>query len=272
MSSAAFPIVVEPAALESRLGDADLLVVDLCRPETYASGHIPGAVHLEYAAIVAARPPVGGLLPSAEELSRVLSSIGLTPQRQVVAYDEEGGGRAGRLLWTLEVLGHARASILNGGLHAWVNEGRRLDSDPVHPTASDYTAVIGSSSLADRDYIRERLGSDDLVLLDTRTPEEFRGIRRASARGGHIPGAVNMDWTLAMDRARNLRLKPEGELRRQFEELGVTPDREVVVYCQTHHRSSHTYAVLRHLGYSRVRGYHGAWSDWGNAPDTPIET
>jgi len=92
-----------------------------------------------------------------------------------------------------------------------------------------------------------------------------------AARGGHIPGAVNMDWVLAMDKARDLRLRSPEELRRMLERRGVTPDKEVIVYCQTHHRSSHTYVMLKSLGYPRIRGYPGAWSAWGNRRDTPVE-
>ena len=93
-----------------------------------------------------------------------------------------------------------------------------------------------------------------------------------AGRGGHIPGAVNLDWVNAIDQTRALRFQPESVLRDLLESRGITPDREVMVYCQTHHRSSHTYMVLRSLGYPRIRGYPGAWSEWGNDPATPVES
>lgn len=265
------PLLIEPEELEIRLGTQGILVVDLCTQQVYAHAHIPGAVHLEYDAIVAGRPPVGGLLPDARQLSQVFSSIALTPETHVVAYDDEGGGKAGRLLWTLDVIGHTCFSLLNGGIHAWTNEGYPLDSSVPRPAPADYSATIGPDCHASKDYIMQKLGNPDVVLLDTRTPEEFSGLKRFAIRGGHIPGAVNMDWVLPMDQQRNLRLKPEGEVRDMLEGLGVSPEREVIVYCQTHHRSSHTYMVLKSLGYPRVRGYPGAWSEWGNLRDTPVE-
>ncbi len=111
-----------------------------------------------------------------------------------------------------------------------------------------------------------------VVILDTRSPAEFSGIDRRAARGGHIPGAVNMDWSVALDRERNLRLKPAVELRGILDNLGITPDKEVITHCQTHHRSSHTYLMLKALGYPRTRGYPGSWSEWGNDLELPTET
>lgn len=271
MSPPLLPRLVEPAELEAHLGDARLLLVDMSRHETYLESHIPGAVNLDYAALVRAEPPALGLLPDEARLSSVFGALGLTPDMHVVAYDEEGGSRATRLVWTLDVLGHANASLLNGGLLAWEHERRRVESEDVQPRRSDYRATIDPSLLADKEWILGHLRDPEILLLDTRSPGEHQGIVLRAARGGHIPGAVNFDYVNAMDRARELRLRDSDELRRELAALGVTPDKEVVVYCQTHHRSSHTYFVLKYLGYPRVRAYPGSWSEWGNLPDTPIE-
>lgn len=271
METLTLPLIIEPEALEAHLGEKSLLIVDLCKPEIYAQMHIPGAVHLDYARIVHAEGPIKGLLPDEAQLSEVLSDIGLTPETHVIAYDDEGGGRAARLLWTLEVLGHRRYSLLNGGLHAWANEGHPLTHAPVTPLRSEYQATLTDNGLADRDYVLAHLADPTLVFLDTRSPEEFTGRKVLAARGGHIPGAVNMEWTQAMDPHRNLRLKSAETLLAALEDLGVTPDKEVVVHCQTHHRSAHTFVVLKSLGFTRLRGYPGSWSEWGNRTDTPIE-
>ncbi|WP_127477587.1 sulfurtransferase [Sulfurivermis fontis] len=271
MSSAPLPLLLEPEMLEPLLGDPRLLLVDLSRAEIHAQYHIPGAVPLEYGLIVRMAPPVGGLLPDEAQLSEILSAIGLTPERHVVAYDDEGGGKACRLLWTLEAIGHTRYSLLNGGLHAWANEGHKLTQQPSPATPSSYDArYTNGEVVADAAYILAHLGDASHALVDARTPLEYRGLQRYSARGGHIPGAVNFEWTEAMDQGRNLRLKPAADLRRQLEALGITPDKTVVAYCQTHHRSAHTWFMLKWLGY-RARGYAGSWSDWGNREDTPVE-
>ena len=90
-------------------------------------------------------------------------------------------------------------------------------------------------------------------------------------RGGHIPGAVNFNWTDAFDPANPPSVSDLGALAERFEGMGITPDKEIVLYCHTHTRSSHTYMLLKQLGYQNLKGYPGAWSDWGNDPDTPIE-
>ena len=269
---AQLPLLLEPEQLHHHLQDPGVFIVDMRSPESYAQGHIPGAVNLAYSDIVRAAPPVGGLLPDPQRLGTVLGALGLTPEHQVVVYDEKGGGRAGRLLWTLDVLGHAHCSVVNGGLPAWISEQRPLQTTAPAAGGASYPAVLRNPDvLAEKRYILDRLGAADFIPLDTRTPAEFAGIDVRAARGGHIPGAVNLDWVETIDRDSVLRLKPDRQLIDMLGQLGVTRDKEVVVYCQTHHRSSHTYLVLRHLAFPRVRGYAGAWSDWGNDPTTPIE-
>lgn len=267
----AFPMLLQPDELERQLEAENLLIVDLCSEESYLSRHVPGAVHLDYSHIVTARPPVMGLLPDELRLSRVLSHLGFTPESHVIAYDAEGNGRASRLLWTLEELGHEQFSLLDGGLKAWLIEGHSVRQGRETRAPSHFHGCYQGSRAVDKEYILAHLSDPEVVILDARSPAEYQGEYVRAQRGGHIPGAVNFEWTRAIDQQRNLRLKPMEELRLSLEELGVTPDKEVICHCQTHHRSAHTCMVLKYLGYSRVKGYPGSWSEWGNDPETPIE-
>lgn len=204
MAELNLPLLLEPQELQAHLGDPRLLIVDLSEPPNYGARHVPGAVNLPYQAIIRAEPPVMGLLPTEERLSQVLSAIGLSDERHVVAYDSEGNGRASRLLWTLDVLGHPHFSLLNGGLAAWMNAGLPVESGNVAPQRSQYQARIRRpEALADLDYVRERLGRPDVVILDARTAGEYNGSDRRATRAGHIPGAVNLDWMHTMDPARD---------------------------------------------------------------------
>ncbi len=265
---------IEPEEAESLLGLDGVVVIDLSKAETHASLHLPGARHLEYPALVAGTRPAPGLLPPIERLNGLCAALGIDPDSRVVAYDDEGGGRACRLAWTLHVMGLFSVQVINGGLHAWANEGHPVTAEPTpqHAAGSFAVSEAHGEALADRDYVLARVGDGASQLFDSRTEAEYTGARAFASRGGHIPGAILCNWTDTMDPARNMRLKSEGELRRLLEQRGFTPDREQITYCQTHHRSSHSYLMLKQLGFERVRGYAGAWAEWGNDPDLPVVT
>ena len=266
------PLLIEPEELKNHLADPSFLIVDLSQLSVHARMHIPGAVHLEYGSIVGGNGRMGGLLPDEGTLSQALSNIGLKTEHHVVSYDDEGGGKAARLLWTLEILGHGHYSLLNGGLHAWANEEFPLTrtSTSIEPTGYRASLNRGSDAIADADYIQAHLDDPTVALLDTRSAAEYDGSKKFAARGGRIPGAVNMEWTEAIDQNRNLRLENAAASRARLEALGIRADQTVVAYCQTHHRSAHTWFWLKWLGY-RSKGYPGSWSDWGNRPELPLE-
>lgn len=274
MTQPVLPLLVEPEELRERLDDPRLRIVDLSDEAAYVQQHIPGAVHLTYAWLVRKTPPALGLLPDEQALSAVFAEIGLTPEHHVVAYDNEGNGRASRLLWTLDVCGHRAWSLLNGGSHAWFNEGHPGETGMNTPDPGHYpvSLPVEPAALADRDWLLRHLDDPGVAVLDARSPAEFDGVDVRAARGGHIPGAVNLEWTRLLDRERNLRLLPDEQLQALLSERGIHPDQEVVTHCQTHHRSALSYVVLRYLGYDRVRGYAGSWSEWGNDPETPVES
>ncbi|MGY6563706.1 MAG: sulfurtransferase [Halomonadaceae bacterium] len=267
------PLIIEPEQLAEHLDDPQLLIVDVpLRSESHEEGHVPGAVFLDFRRLMRGEGEVPNEVPSPEALSQLFSSLGLTRDTHVVAYDDEGGGWAGRLLWTLELIGHTRYSYLNGGIHAWRQAGQPVSHEPSAPTPSEYEAEFLHPEVAiDRLELQERLGEKGFAVWDARSPAEYRGEKGENRQLGHIPGAVNMEWTEAMDKERALRIRDYAELITELEALGLTPDMEVITHCQSHHRSGFTWLVGKALGFEKIRGYAGSWKEWGNRDDTPIE-
>lgn len=266
------PLVIDPNQLEDIIATDNIVLVDMCKPDQYAKGHIANAVYLDYPLIISGEKPVMGRLPDIEKLNQALSTLGITKDSHVIAYDDEGGGRAARLIWTLHSLGHNKASILDGGLINWSAEERPLTTEASTASPSNYQAEISEEFLAHRAYILEHLDDDSVALLDARSLLEYTGEKSFATRGGHIPGAIRYEWMDMMDAENNLRLLPDDVIQSQLNELGLTADKEIICYCHTHHRSALSYLVLKKLGYQNVKGYPSSWSDWGNQPDTPIET
>ncbi len=276
MSDTEPAIVISTDELARRLqGDRPPHVVFVGDADVYASGHIPTAGRVDFADLNHTEPPASGLLPPMAVLGEVLGNAGIRPDQTVIAYDDSGGGRASRLVWTLHALGHWRAGILDGGLAAWREDGHPLTSGELDPGAgtAPYPAELRCPEVvAGEGYIREHLDDPGVCILDARSPAEYRGEDVRAARGGHIPGAVNVDWGDNRDPRRSGRLRPLEELDALYRSRGLRRDQEIVAHCQTHHRSSLSYVVLRHLGFEHVRGYAGSWSEWGNRPDTPVIT
>lgn len=272
MNHPAIPYLLEPSELDALLPSQNLLVVDVSSRETYLQQHIPSAIHLEYSHLVSGQLPAAGLLPPMERLQSALCNIGFSAEKHIVAYDNQANGNACRLLWTLEAVGYTNASLLNGGLHAWCNQGySTADAETPPEPQAEPKIVLNPAVIADKDYVLTALGKDEITLLDARTPDEYNGVGSPSLRDGRIPGAVNLNWMDAIDQNNSLRFHSDEKLNAMLTQIGVEHEKEIIVYCQAHRRASHSFVMLRHLGFNTVRGYAGAWAEWGNDPGLPIE-
>ena len=265
-----YSLLIEPEELQSFLGDENLLIIDQGKLETFLGAHIPGAVHLDFKDLQLGQKPTPGALPDLAKLSRVFSNLGLTPEKHVIAYDDEGGGWAGRLIWVLDMIGHSHYSYLNGGIHAWQQAGLATEQGQQERTKSDYSvSTLNHDFQLSKEQIIERIGRENFAIWDARSNKEYTGEKVISARGGHIPGAVNYEWTLGMDAERGLRINDLAEFEALLNSLGLTKDKEIATHCQTHHRSGFTYLVGKILG-RNMKAYAGSWAEWGNDELAPI--
>ncbi|ACE84454.1 sulfurtransferase [Cellvibrio japonicus] len=263
------PFIMEPTELAALLAQpcGKLLILDLGAEQTYRTGHIDGAVHVPAQKIVCAQPPVPGKIASKEQLEKLFSFLGLTPDTHVVVYDDEGGGWAGRMIWTLDAIGHKQYSYLNGGLHAWMASGQSLTTEVPVVTPTQVNIKIDPKVVIEIPDILGEMDRADFVVWDARSPAEYSGERITAQKNGHIPGAINCEWTNLMDPNQALRIRTDA--RDYVTALGFTPDKRIITHCQGHHRSGFTYLVGKALGLN-IRAYHGSWAEWGNHPTTPV--
>ena len=245
------------------------LVIDLQPAEDFARGHLPGAVHLDLWGVSLIDTDEAPLRAFMWMIGHLFSLRGVTPERPVVVYEKDSGIRAARAHWFLEYLGHPSVQVLDGGVTYWAAHGGAVTTECVAPVPSTWHGTPDASKLATWRQVFAQLGKAQTAIVDTRTDGEYYGEAVRAARVGAIPGAVHLEWTNNLQA--DGRFKPEADLRAMYETLGVTPDKEVMTYCQGGYRAAHTYLALRILGYPHVRTYTGSWKEWGDRLEVPIE-
>lgn len=270
-----FGLLIEAEDLVPHLGNEKLRIVDLSRASVYEQLHIPNALQLQPKMLVRQEENALGLLPDQAGLEALVRYLNISTDHHVVAYDDEGGAWAGRLLWNLHCIGFENTSLLNGGIHAWIAAGLPTSSDPVNlqPVENLVPVQLDHEKEVRIDYkaLRQQVEQGKVQLWDCRTEEEYTGLRLTARRGGHITGARHFEWSTALNRQNHLKLHPLQRTQQRLEQLGFDLKQPVVVYCQSHHRSGLAYILGRLLGWE-IQAYDGAWSEWGNRLDSPIAT
>ena len=249
-------IVVSADWVTDRLGAPDVRVVDVREPWEYDGiGHLPGAVNVPFDSFRSEEGGEAGMLPGAGAFAGLMGEAGVSNGDHLVAYDDTHGVFAARLLVTAELYGHPRdrLHLLDGDFSAWQREHPTTTDVPeVEPT--EYRAAFDEDGpLVPMAVVEGALSDPGTVVVDTREEWEYEE--------GHLPGAVRLDWLELVDRE-SRRLRPDDENRETLESRGITPDKRVLLYCNTARRISHTYVVLRHLGYEDLAFYEGSLTEW----------
>lgn len=263
-------ILVDAAWLQERLHDPNVRIVDCDGAVAYRRAHISGAVFSESHPYKT--PDNHRIVLEPQPFAAAMSAIGVGPDTEVVAYDTNGAVSAGRLWWCLAYYGHRRARVLDGGWARWLAEGRPITLAESKPAPAVFTPRIDEAQLATADYVMAAIGNPDVVLLDTRSDGEWEGTEsRGNPRTGRIPGSVHLEYKHCMLPGSPEAFKDAAELRRLFEAAGVTPDKEVVTFCQGGGRAAQAAMTLRLLGYERVRNYDGSFGEWSRLDNAPLE-
>jgi thiosulfate/3-mercaptopyruvate sulfurtransferase len=257
-------LLVSVKWVAAHLNDPNIIVLHVDHTDSaYVAGHIPGSRLLNYMAIIENRDNRGAELPSVDSLRRLFEGVGVSNGSRVILYGPDVLMTA-RAFFTLEYLGHANVSIMDGGIGAWRSAGNALTKDVSPARRGAFTPRVRSVVVADAAWIQPRLGRSGLSLLDTRTPDEYNGVgeRRGIPSKGHLQGAKHVEWQEYVLAARDdQRLKPREALGEMLRARGVAKTDTVVAYCYIGYRASLSYFVSRLLGYE-AKLYDGSYDDW----------
>jgi len=272
--------LVETAWLAEHLDDPNIRIVESNEElDVYGTGHIRNAVHIDWTTDL--NDQVRRDYISPEAFATLAEKNGITPETTVIFYGDKANWWAAYALWVFRLFGHDNVKLLNGGRAKWVAEGRELTKDVPAVAKANYPIPPKRKDAEIRAFREDALRQSEAKrpLVDVRSPGEFSGAvthmadypQEGVLRGGHIPGAKSVPWKKATNDDGTF--KSADELRTlYFEETGLDPSEETVVYCRIGERSSHTWFVLHYLlGLPKVRNYDGSWTEWGNSVGVPIE-
>ncbi|MFZ5774120.1 MAG: sulfurtransferase [Thermodesulfobacteriota bacterium] len=258
-----------------------VLLVDIRDQDSYAEGHIPGAVNLPEIFSYLSLSTPAGLAELHRTFGASFSRVGVSPERKVLFYEDSFDTRYGgscRGYWLARYLGHPDCGVLDGGFWDWLKHGYPEEGFQPATTSSVFTTRPDPAMMATREDVLTALEDPSVVLLDNRDANEWLGLTSSpygfdfAPRRGRIPGARWIEWYSFMDRKAIPGFRPADEIRALCASQGIQPDSDIIIYCFKGSRAANTYVALRLAGFSRLRVYFASWNEWSRDSSLPIET
>jgi thiosulfate/3-mercaptopyruvate sulfurtransferase len=269
VSQAALAQIISVDELAEMMEEGDVVVVSARSPKDYAKVHLPGAVNLWHKDLYK-EGDIQALLKSPEEIAGILGGLGISADETIVVYDSGKTKFAGRVYWVLEYMGAQDVLMLDGNMKMWRKGRKPVTKDAPEITPAEFVAAPVESIYASIDYVKSGLGNADFVLVDARDEDEYNGKKGETKRKGHIPGSIRLDYVEVLNEDGTL--KSKDDLTKVFSEAGVTPDKDVVLYCETSVRAGIVYLALTSiLDYPKVRVYDGALYEWSADAGNVVE-
>lgn len=261
---------VNPKDAVKMLANKGVVVID-CNPlDDYAKVHITNSVNIWHEDLYKKDGGIEGILKSGEELAKFFASKGVGNTSTILLYDAGSNKYSGRLYWVLKYLGAKDVKIINGGMGEWQKNRLPVTKAPGKLVAANFVFTPNAEILATMRQVKSLQGNPKAVLVDVRDLGEFKGTEGTSKRKGYIPGAVNFEYKNVQNA--NGVIKSKEELEKLFVAAGITPDKEIVLYCTTSVRAGVVFMVLKTiLNYPNVKVYDGAYNEWEADASNPVK-
>lgn len=274
--------LISPEELANRMQQESILVIDTRDPEEYALAHLPGAVNMREIFTFLATSTPEGLASLQSEFASLLGTAGISGKEPIVIYEDamnKGYGQSCRGYFLLTYLGCPNVSVLHGGYQAWLNAGLPTTAEVPMPQPTTFEMRLNPSIMVTTAEMLQALDDPAIVVLDVRDQDEWMGESSSPygvdfcPRKGRIPGAVWIEWyELMVPNSQIPMFRPPTDILEVCQQVGITPESTVYIYCFKGSRASNTLIALKEAGIQDVRNYFASWNEWSRDPALPIET